>query len=140
MDVHRIKANGVFQVLQTYGVEAARASVATQIKEVFAVYGIGVAPAHLMLLADYMTFDGSYRPLNRAGMESNGSPFLKMSFETSMNFMTDACLHGENDDLKSPSSRIVMGQVVNGGTGSIQLLQPVVEHVTPKLPDMFEGV
>jgi DNA-directed RNA polymerase I subunit RPA1 len=94
----------------------------------------------LNLIADYMTFEGGYRPLNRMGITSNASPLLKMSFETSMNFMTDACLHGENDDLKSPSSRIVMGQVVNGGTGSIQLLQPVVEHVTPKLPDMFEGV
>ena len=96
-----------------------------------------VDPRHLNLIADYMTFEGGYRPLNRMGITSNASPLLKMSFETSMNFMTDACLHGENDDLKSPSSRIVMGQVVNGGTGSIQLLQPVVEHVTPKLPDMF---
>jgi DNA-directed RNA polymerase I subunit RPA1 len=125
VDVHRIKANGVFQVLQTYGVEAARASVATQIKEVFAVYGIGVAPAHLMLLADYMTFDGSYRPLNRAGMESNGSPFLKMSFETTMGFLNSAAVQSHNDTLWSPSARIVMGQPIACGTGSFGLMQPV---------------
>ena len=100
-----------------------------------------VDPRHLNLIADYMTFEGGYRPMNRMGIGGNASPLLRMSYETSMNFMTDACLHGETDDLSSPSAKIVMGQVVGGGTGSVQLLQPVPDtilqpHVSEKT-DLF---
>lgn len=36
-----------------------------------------------------------------------------------------ACSHGDFDTLESPSARIVMGQVVEGGTGSFEILQPL---------------
>jgi hypothetical protein len=31
----------------------------------FQAYGIEVNPRHLSLVADYMTFDGTYKPFNR---------------------------------------------------------------------------
>ena len=49
---------------------------------VFGVYGIGVDPRHLSLIADFMMQQGDYRPCSRAGMETSTSPLLKMSFET----------------------------------------------------------
>lgn len=33
--------------------------------------------------------------------------------------------HGDFDTLDSPSSRIVVGRVVEGGTGSFDVLQPL---------------
>lgn len=42
---------------------------------------------HVGLLADYMTFSGGYKPLNRLGLDANASPFQKICFETSMTFM-----------------------------------------------------
>jgi DNA-directed RNA polymerase I subunit RPA1 len=41
-------------ILNTYGVEAARAAIIKEISVVFAVYGIDVNPRHLTLVADYM--------------------------------------------------------------------------------------
>ncbi|KAK3257114.1 hypothetical protein CYMTET_33787, partial [Cymbomonas tetramitiformis] len=78
---------------------------------------------------------GSYRPCNRLGMESSTSPFLKMSYETATHFLTDATLQGASDELTSPSSRIVLGRVVEMGTGAVQLLQTFGEpNSEPKTP------
>ena len=35
----------------------------------------------------------------------------------------DATLHGHSDTMESPSARIVLGRVVELGTGAISLLQ-----------------
>ena len=56
-------------------------------------------------------------------MENNPSPFQKMSFETATKFLTDASLRSATDTLESPSSRLVLGRVVELGTGSVRLIQ-----------------
>ncbi len=61
------------------------------------MYGIAVDYRHLSLIADYMTFEGSYKPFNRIGLESNSSPFQKMSFETTMQFLKSATIGGESN-------------------------------------------
>jgi DNA-directed RNA polymerase I subunit RPA1 len=54
-------------------------------------------------------------------METSTSPFLKMSFETAAAFLVDATLKGSEDTLESPSARIVLGRVVEMGTGAFGL-------------------
>ncbi|KAI9199874.1 uncharacterized protein BJ171DRAFT_199397 [Polychytrium aggregatum] len=124
IDVHRIYTNDIAAILRTYGVEAARAAIIQEIGGVFGVYGISVDKRHLNLIADYMTFEGGYKPFNRMGMRSNPAPFAQMSYETTTQFLTTATLSGDFDNLESPSSRIVMGQVVRGGTGAFEIRQP----------------
>ena len=124
-DVNRISSNDIAAILRTYGVEAARASIVREVTAVFKVYGISIDPRHLGLVADYMTFHGGFRPLNRAGIDSNPSPFQKISFETSIGFLINACLFGDKDFMSSPSSRIVLGRPVGCGTGSFDLLNPL---------------
>ena len=77
---------------------------------------------HLSLIADYMTFDGGYKAMNRIGMADSSSPFLQMSFETTANFMVDAAVHGEEDLAQSPSSNIVIGRPIRHGTGAFDCL------------------
>jgi DNA-directed RNA polymerase I subunit RPA1 len=55
-------------------------------------------------------------------MRNNTSPLLKMSFETTVNFLKDATMEGDFDDLTSPSSRIVLGKVNGVGTGSFDVM------------------
>lgn len=74
----QLTSNDIWAVCQTYGVEAARASIVAEITGVFGAYGIAVDPRHLGLVADHMTFDGGYRPLNRAGMADFSSPCLQV--------------------------------------------------------------
>ncbi|KAI9278023.1 hypothetical protein BY458DRAFT_452613 [Sporodiniella umbellata] len=123
IDVNYIDTNDIAAILRTYGVEAARNAIIKEVGSVFGVYGIKVDRRHLTLIADYMTFEGGYKPFSRIGIGSNVAPFLKMSFESTCKFLTEATLHGDFDTLDSPSSRIVVGRVVEGGTGSFDVLQ-----------------
>ena len=75
---------------------------------------------------DYMTYQGGYKPLNRLAMASSVSPFQKISFETSINFMLDACMMGDVDRLVNPSGRLVVGAAASSGTGMFDLHTPMV--------------
>lgn len=92
---------------------------------VFQAYGIPVDKRHLYIIADYMTVHGQYRPFNRGGMESTPSGIQKMSFETSLKFLTDAAINADVDTLESPSARIAVGEVVKCGTGMFDMLQRI---------------
>lgn len=128
IDVNYIDTNDIGAILNTYGVEAARNAIIKEVGAVFGVYGIKVDRRHLTVIADYMTFEGGYKPFSRIGIGSNVAPFLKMSFESTCKFLTEATLHGDYDTLDSPSSRIVVGRVVEGGTGSFDVLQPLTSE------------
>lgn len=137
-------------MLCAYGVEAARAAILREIGGVFAVYKIDVDMRHLELIADYMvryprpvpciayltipralqTFDGGYKPFNRKGLSTNPSPLLKASYETTAAFLSDATLHGDFDDLTTPSGNIVMGRLSRAGTGVFDIVMPVVPPST----------
>jgi len=124
VDAPCIGSNDVAAFLRIYGVEAARGSIVKEMRGIFDAYGIGVDIRHLYLIADYMTQGGAYRAMNRAGMDAHGSPYMKMSFETTMQFMLKALLNGEHERMVSPSARIVMGRVVDSGTGAFDLWSP----------------
>jgi DNA-directed RNA polymerase I subunit RPA1 len=69
IEVNKLRSSDIWAMMQTYGVEAGRACIVEEIGNVFASYGISVNPRHLTLIADYMTFDGTFRPMNRLGMD-----------------------------------------------------------------------
>ena len=77
-----------------------------------------------------MTQSGGYKAFNRMGIvKEQASPLAKMSFETVMGFLREAVLDGEMDDLKGPSSRIVMGNHVKTGTGAFDVFVPTAGQV-----------
>ncbi|XP_021113862.1 DNA-directed RNA polymerase I subunit RPA1 isoform X4 [Heterocephalus glaber] len=125
LDLRRLYSNDIHAMANTYGIEAALRVIEKEIKDVFAVYGIAVDPRHLSLVADYMCFEGVYKPLNRFGIRSSSSPLQQMTFETSFQFLKQATMMGSHDELKSPSACLVVGKVVKGGTGLFELKQPL---------------
>ena len=126
LHLQRLECNDLQAVLNTYGVEAARNTIIREVAAVFGVYGISVDLRHLMLIADYMTFNGTIRPFNRVGISEHVSPLLKMSYETTMQFLAEAALSRDSDYTNTPSAKIVLGQPSQVGTGSFDLLQCVV--------------
>ncbi|GAA6061623.1 hypothetical protein JCM10212_000965 [Sporobolomyces blumeae] len=126
VDLDRLSTNDVGAILRTYGVEAARSSIINEMSAVFSVYGIGVDYRHLTIIADYMTCEGGYKPFNRTGLSNNSSPFLKASFETTANFVAEAALLGDFDNMVGPSARIVVGRTPESGTGAFAI-RSVVE-------------
>jgi DNA-directed RNA polymerase I subunit RPA1 len=122
IDVDRIETNHSYALKSKYGVEAMRANILKEIQMVFGVYGISVDYRHLSLIADFMTFNGDYRAFNRIGMEESSSPFLKMSYETTMKYLVSSAQAMERDDMSAPSSAVVLGQVPRLGTGMFDIL------------------
>ncbi|KAJ3587391.1 hypothetical protein NHX12_010989 [Muraenolepis orangiensis] len=98
LDLNRLYSNEVHAMAKTYGIE--------------------VDPRHLSLVADYMCFEGVYKPFTRYAMRSNPSPLQQMTFETSYKFLKEATL---------------MGKVVKGGTGLFELKQPLQRLLVPAL-------
>ncbi|NXH11506.1 RPA1 polymerase, partial [Bucco capensis] len=125
LDLSRLYSNDIHAMAKTYGIESALRVIIKEIKDVFAVYGIAVDPRHLALVADYMCFEGFYKPLNRLGIQSSSSPLQQMTFETSYKFLKEAAMMGALDELRSPSACLVVGKVVRGGTGLFDLKQPL---------------
>ncbi|KDR83917.1 hypothetical protein GALMADRAFT_236414 [Galerina marginata CBS 339.88] len=120
----QIYSNDIYAILKTYGVEMARAAILREMKGIFAVYSIDVNKRHLELIADYMTFDGGYKPFNRKGISTNPSPLLKASYETTAAFLSDATLYGDFDDLTTPSGNIILGRPNATGTGVFNVVMP----------------
>lgn len=125
IDVKRIDSNDIHAILQTYGVEAARATIVKELQNVFGTYGISTDFRHLSLIADFMTHSGQYRPMSRHTIADCISPFSKMSFETASTFIVDAAYHGDVDNLETPAARICLGMPVKMGTGAFDLMQKV---------------
>ncbi|PMD35476.1 beta and beta-prime subunits of DNA dependent RNA-polymerase [Hyaloscypha variabilis F] len=125
IDPHTISTNDIAAILANYGVEACRAAIIQELSGVFGGHGISVDHRHLNLIADFMTRGGGFSPFNRNGLRGSVSPFMKMSFETTVGFLADAVTDGDWDDLSSPSSRIVIGRMSKVGTGAFDVLTQV---------------
>jgi DNA-directed RNA polymerase I subunit RPA1 len=125
IDVNRVFTNDIVAMLQLYGVEAARATIVREMHAVFSGHGISVDQRHLNLIADTMTKGGGFTPFNRNGLKGNVSPFMKMSFETTVGFLKDAVLERDWDSLDNPSARIVVGKLGKIGTGAFDVFAPV---------------
>ncbi|KIK92292.1 hypothetical protein PAXRUDRAFT_830087 [Paxillus rubicundulus Ve08.2h10] len=125
IDYDTIYSNDIYSILKTYGVEMARAAILREVGGVFSAYKIDVDSRHLELVADYMTFDGGYKPFNRKGLSTNPSPLLKASYETTAAFLSDATLFGDFDDLSTPSGNIVLGRPNLTGTGVFDVVMPI---------------
>jgi len=123
---HHIYTNSIHDILVHYGVEAARNAIVIELQSVFGGHGISVDSRHLTLIADYMTRGGMYQAFSRMGYRGNPSPFMKMSFETTVRFLRDAVLEHDDDDLTNPSARIVVGKLGGVGTGGFDVFLPVV--------------
>ncbi|XP_015122909.1 DNA-directed RNA polymerase I subunit RPA1 [Diachasma alloeum] len=131
LDIRRLYSNDIWGISQTYGIEAANRVIVKEVKDVFKMYGITVDPRHLSLIADYMTFDGSFQPMSRKGMENSASPLQQMSFESSLTFLKSATLQGKRDDLTSPSSRLMLGQPCRTGTGAFDVYLKMSSAMKP---------
>ncbi|KAI0040088.1 beta and beta-prime subunits of DNA dependent RNA-polymerase [Auriscalpium vulgare] len=125
IDENDIYSNDIYAILNSYGVEMARAAIVREMSGVFGVYNIDVDFRHLELIADYMTFEGGYKPFNRKGIGMHPSPLLKASFETTAAFLSDATLYGDFDDLSTPSSNLVVGRPTLTGTGVFDIVTPL---------------
>ncbi|CAG8956972.1 hypothetical protein HYFRA_00012023 [Hymenoscyphus fraxineus] len=138
LNPNTISTNDIAAMLNNYGVEACRATIIQELSGVFGGHGISVDNRHLNLIADFMTRGGGFSPFNRNGLRGSVSPFMKMSFETTVGFLADAVTDGDWDDLSNPSSRIVVGRMSKVGTGAFDVLTQVPARKEDEIKNVEE--
>ena len=134
VDGTRTFSNDIHEVLDVFGIEAARLALYEEINEVFASEKVNYH--HLAVLVDTMTFTGRIVPVSRFGMKKNETGVLaKSSFETTSKVMFDAAIWGEHDSMRGVSANIMFGQKPPCGTGFVDIL--IDESKMPEGPDDY---
>ena len=117
----RTYINDVRKTLKYYGIEAARNVIYKELKDLFD--GGSINHNHFDLLVDFMTHTGNITSIDRHGLRKlDNGPLSKASFESTMDVFFSAAFHNEKDNMEAVSSRVMMGKVISGGTGSFDLL------------------
>ena len=117
----RTVCNDIATTYRLYGIESARQTLINEFTTAFG--GVKVNHAHLSVLIDMMTHTGNITSIDRHGLgKLDSDVFTKASFEKQMDHFINAALFNEKDSTNSVSSRILLGKVISGGTGSFELL------------------
>ena len=118
LDINSTFSNNIHEVYNLLGIEAARQLLKNEINNVMKFSGIYINDKHLNLLTDFMTLKGDLISIDRHGVRlSDSGPLAKSSFEESDEHFIKSTLFNMNDNMKSLTSNLIMGQVGNFGTG-----------------------
>jgi DNA-directed RNA polymerase II subunit RPB1 len=121
VDGTRTFSNDIHEILDVFGIEAARLAIYDEINEVFSAEKVNYH--HLAVLVDTMTFSGRIVPVNRFGMKKNETGVLaKSSFEETSKVMFEAATWAEKDSMRGVSANIMFGQKPPCGTGFVDIL------------------
>lgn len=118
IDLKRTICNDIISIYEEFGIEAARAALLKEIKLIIK----NTNYQHLSILMDVMTSNGNLVSVDRHGLNKvDTNPFARASFEKTIEQFINAAVFCETDTMKSVSSRVMAGLVINGGTGAIDL-------------------
>jgi DNA-directed RNA polymerase II subunit RPB1 len=121
VDARRTFSNNVHEVLDVFGIEAARMAIYEELMEVFSRTYINYH--HPCLLIDAMTYHGYLIAISRFGMNKLENGVLaKSSFEMTSKVLFDAAVAGEFDSMRGVSANIMFGQKPPCGTGFVDIL------------------
>lgn len=122
VDSEKSYSNNIWEVLEVFGIEAARELLMREFQDTVSSDGTCVNPCHIQLLVDTMTHGGSIMSISRYGQrKSKTSTLAKASFEESLDNFLKAGLKGEVDTTESVSASIMVGKLPTCGTGTFTL-------------------
>lgn len=132
VDLDNTTTSNVWDVYNTFGVEAAREF---RIKEMMEIVGdTGVDASHITLRADRLTFAGIVQSLSRYTMRKE-NPFSKVGFEEVMENFYKSSKNAETDDLTGVSASIMCGKRPKIGTSMFELKMDMDAVLGTVLPE-----
>lgn len=121
VDPTRTFSNDIHEILNVFGIEAARMALYEEMMAVFGADSINYR--HPCLLVDAMTYHGYLIAIDRFGMNKLENGVLaKSSFEMTSKILFDAAVSGEFDTMRGVSANIMFGQKPPCGTGFVDIL------------------
>lgn len=119
VDWTRTVSNDLYEVYDTLGIEAVVLVLFQEIKAVLA--DSYVNDRHIMSVVRTMCFRGYLMPNTRHGINRiDTGVFMKVSFEESMDHLTNAALFAEKDELKGVTENMMVGALAPMGTAMVK--------------------
>lgn len=123
VDASRTYTNDLWQIVEVFGIEAARSALMRELTQVLAFDGSYVNHRHLALLVDIMTYRGSIAAVTRHGINrADTGALMRCSFEETVEILLEAAAMGELDDCRGVSENIMLGQAAPMGTGHFDVV------------------
>ncbi|KAK3310240.1 DNA-directed RNA polymerase II subunit RPB1 [Chaetomium strumarium] len=123
VDTKRTSTNDLYQIVDVFGIEAARTALLQELTQVLAFDGSYVNHRHLALLVDVMTYRGSIAAVTRHGINrADTGALMRCSFEETVEILLEAAAVGELDDCRGISENVMLGQMAPMGTGAFEVL------------------
>ncbi|ERT01986.1 DNA-directed RNA polymerase II subunit RPB1 [Sporothrix schenckii 1099-18] len=123
VDPKRTYTNDLHQVVDVFGIEAARSTLLRELTAVLSFDGSYVNHRHLALLVDVMTYRGSIAAVTRHGINrADTGALMRCSFEETVEILLEAAAVGELDDCRGISENVMLGQLAPMGTGHFEVL------------------
>ena len=121
VDPTRTFSNDIHEVMDVFGIEAARHALYDEFWEILKVPYVNYH--HMSVLLDAMTYQGRLVSVDRFGMGKHDNGVLaKSSFEETSRILFNAAVSSEFDPMKGVSANIMFGQKAPCGTGMVEIL------------------
>lgn len=118
VDYTRVYTSDINEIEKVFGIEAAREAIVRELSKIYSSQGLKIDIRHILLVADSLTWYGSYMGITRYGLMSEKMSILsKAAFEIPMKQFIRASLFGIEDDLKSSLDSVITNQIAPIGTG-----------------------
>lgn len=135
IDTYHTTSNDVWEIYQTYGVEAARKCIITEIEDLLQYNATYIQQRHLSLLVDVMTNQGTLVSVDRHGVSKTDSgPLHRASFEETTTQLTNASIFNEIDQMNGVSGNIMFGQFIPTGTNAFKIALDIEKIKTQEIP------
>lgn len=142
IDHNKTYLNDMETIRKYYGMEAVRSFLIIELARTFKAGGVGVPNyAHLSMIADLMTYTGEVVSVDRHGANRvDLDPMARASFERTMDHFVNASIFNEKDKIRATASKIMVGQVIPGGTGAFELVLDTEKLANSEyLDDEYQG-
>ncbi|KAH9982072.1 beta and beta-prime subunits of DNA dependent RNA-polymerase [Lactifluus volemus] len=139
VDFTRTYSNNCVEIFNVLGIEAARAAIMKELRNVIEFDGSYVNYRHLALLCDLMTHRGTLMAITRHGINrADTGALMRSSFEETVEILMEAAAVGERDDCHGIAENVMFGQMAPMGTGAFDvaldmemLKDVIVDHRLP---------
>ena len=122
VDTERTFTNHITETYELLGIEATRTLLIQELLEILKEE-CNIDHRHVELLVDTMTNKGSLMSIDRFGINRGDiGPLARSSFEVTEPQFTNGSTFGETDNCRGVSAKIMLGQLIEGGTGNFGLL------------------
>lgn len=124
VDQHRTFTDSPAQVHSIFGIEGLRQTLIQTFHAIYEASNASIDYRYFSFLADVMLRTGSLGGVHRAKLRTahDAGPLLELSFENQSSKISEAAIFCHEDNMRSPSAAIALGQTFNGGTCFMDIL------------------